>query len=51
MNKEDHFDRIVGLIYDSANDASEPDAMLEAIRVELLGGGGGLVNPLGTRTA
>lgn len=49
MNKEDHFDRIVGLIYDSANDASEPDAMLEAIRVELLGGG--LVNPLGTRTA
>ena len=47
MNKEERFDRIVGLIYDSAhhahdanhvNDGEEvhgPDAVIEAIRVEL----------------
>ena len=44
MNKEERFDRIVGLIYDTAhgtndahdaNEAHGPDAVIEAIRVEL----------------
>lgn len=44
VNKEERFDRIVGLIYDTAhgtndahdaNEAHRPDAVIEAIRVEL----------------
>ncbi len=39
MNKEDRFDRIVGLIYDTVNDTAHDsgraDAVMEAIRAEL----------------